>query len=522
MKRKCFGAAAAIVLSLILLAGCANGGAPAAPAPAADVAQDVPSEDRELRKTMMLGVDVTTLDPFIASGGTSFLLVNSLFCTPWVLDLDFNVHFRMATGFEISDCGLIYTITLREGVTFHDGTRFTAEDFAYSAQMAQTSPVFSVWANFFDVIEVIDEYTVEITLTQPYSAMVHMLQNLLIVPKAAHIAADGDFGYEPVGSGPYMLARHDVGSRVLLRAFDDYHAGVPAIRYVSYTLIPERSTVAIALETGEIDFSADFPRTDIDRLEALDHLQLLSKPSLVFTYVLFNNNVEPWDNPLVRAAVAHAIDRQAIIQVAVEGHGVEGHLIVNEMVFGYSEIEGWPFNPERAAELLAEAGFPGGEGFPPTTLYTFAFSPLDRIIQIIQLNLRDIGLDFPIEVTDVGLFFDLLNQHVVGIGISNMGLGTDASEYAAMLVTSGGLNASFFSNPEMDMLFDRAVEVSDPQERLEVYRQIWALYQEEVPYAVLYFDMATIMASADLDLSKAYIFGLYGSTNILPFYLSWR
>ena len=285
-------------------------------------------------------------------------------------------------------------------------------------------------------------------------------------------------------------------------------------------LIPERSTVSIALETGELDFSADFASADLHRLAAMDHLQLKSQMVRVYDYMILNNSRAPFNDVRVRQALNYAIDRQAIIDVVYEGFGMPGNTIINNLIFGYTETPGWDHNPERARELLAEAGYPGGEGFPLTPLYVFSDSV--RIAQVVQQNLREVGLDLPIEELDISLLFHYIETGLTDIAFMGIGLGSDAAEYATMLQQGGGFNWAFYDNPEMDALFAQAAAIADPAARLAIYERIWNMYQEEAPYAVLVYHYATIMASVDIDLSGAEVFGFYGSTNILPQFLRWR
>jgi ABC-type transport system substrate-binding protein len=483
--------------------------------PTPEAAPEQVFSDRELR--IAIRRELTTLEPTQVVGGTDYLLLQSLFDSPWDIDIDFNIHYRLVTKYEISDDGLNYTLTLREGAIFQNGEPVTAEDVAYSAELSREAPLTSEWGSYIDTATVVDASTVRITLTSPYAPLINSLADLFIVPKAAHQAAGQNFGYEPIGGGPYKLISYSAGDRIVLEAFEDYYN--PAnIKNVTYKFLGESSTVSVALETGEIDFSSAFSKTDLPHLSSLDTLQLIQGPASSWDGIVINTAVTPYDNPLVRQAFNYAIDRESLVIGAKNSLAVAGSSPWNQLVFGYKETPGFPYNPEKAAQLLAEAGYPNGEGFPEFSIITVPGS-IDGP-QIIQQNLKDLGIETTIEELDMSLLFDYLINGTAVLTYAPFGMGADAAFYASLLVTNGGANWTNYSNPEVDELFAKAAETSDPSSRKEYYGKILDIYQEEAPYAVLYYDISAALYSIDLDLSAIENFsGVYADS---PYNFKWK
>ena len=243
-----------------------------------------------------------------------------------------------------------------------DGSDLTAEDVKFSLDRARNSAAVSYIVDFIEDVTVDDEYTVTVKTNAPYAPT---LRNLAIpfaaiVPKAVVEANEDAFVLNPVGSGPYCFVEWKQGDHVTLKAFDDYYAGKAATENLIMKVIPETSQRSIALETGEIDLAYDLAVNDIPKINDNDKLMVYEIPSLSCWYVSLNMNKEPFNNPLVREALTMAIDRQTIIDTINAGSGQPADAIIAPAVFGYYSTGVPEYNPEKAKELLAEAGYPDG------------------------------------------------------------------------------------------------------------------------------------------------------------------
>ena len=224
-----------------------------------------------------------------------------------------------------------------------------------------------------------------------------------IVPKAVVEADEDAFILNPVGSGPYCFVEWKQGDHVTLKAFDDYYAGKAATENLIMKVIPETSQRSIALETGEIDLAYDLAVNDIPKINDNDKLMVYEIPSLTCWYVSMNMNKEPFNNPLVREALAMAIDRQTIIDTINAGSGQPADAIIAPAVFGYYSTGVPEYNPEKAKELLSEAGY--HDGFS-TTLWVNDNQSRIEMCQAIQAMLLDIGVQCSVEVLEFGSYID--------------------------------------------------------------------------------------------------------------------
>ena len=496
-----FALAFAMVLSLAACGGSTG------------TADSKSANDREL--VMTIGKDLTTLDPFKCTGSSSWRCCKSIYDVPWVYTKDYQVVYRACTGFEFSEDGLSLTATLREGMKFSNGDPVTAEDFAYSIDMCKTGPITLTWASKITNIEVLSDTQVKVTLDAVYAPLTFAMQDVTIVSKKAHEAASADFGYTPVGSGPYTLGEYKVGDYVTLKANDSFYNEV-GVKNVKYKLIPEAESVSIALQSGEVGYSSDYASIDYESLSALENLQVYEMKNLDYEFATYNVTIAPFDNKYFRQAMNYALDRQSMIDIVANGNGYIEYNIWCDQVFGYKKMEGWPYSVEKAKECLEKAGYPNGEGVPEITIYCYGDSGA-REAQIIQESLKAIGIEWPVEQVDMNFLWDGQSDGSIAFSVDGMGLGIDASEYATMLETGGGFNSAWYANPEMDELFAKAAGTAVESERLDYYGQIIDLEQEEAPYMVLYYSISKILCDKDLDLSAVKDY-----TYIYPQYLTWK
>ena len=308
------------------------------------------------------GADVTSLDPHQGKETPAVEVTCQIFDTLVTVDAETNeIVPQIAESWEQTDAQT-YVFKIRQGIKFHDGSDLTAEDVKFSLDRARNSAAVSYIVNFIEDVTVDDEYTVTVKTNAPYSPT---LRNLAIpfaaiVPKAVVEADEDAFILNPVGSGPYCFVEWKQGDHVTLKAFDDYYAGKAATENLIMKVIPETSQRSIALETGEIDLAYDLAVNDIPKINDNDKLMVYEIPSLTCWYVSMNMNKEPFNNPLVREALAMAIDRQTIIDTINAGSGQPADAIIAPAVFGYYSTGVPEYNPEKAKELLSEAGYPDG------------------------------------------------------------------------------------------------------------------------------------------------------------------
>jgi peptide/nickel transport system substrate-binding protein len=299
----------------------------------------------------------------------------------------------LAESWLVAPDGLSWEFTLREGVTFHDGTAFTAEDVVFSFDRAMAEGSLNAQKQLFagiNEVTAIDDVTVEIGLDAPKGSLLDNLAwgDAVIVSPAT---ADGN-ATKPVGTGPFQFSEWVQGDRVTLTAYDGYWGEKPALERVTFKFISDPTAAFAAMMAGDIDAFPTYPAPEnLAQFEADPRLQVIVGSTEGETILAMNNARAPFDDIRVREAVAHAIDRQAIIDGAMFGYGtpIGSHFAPHNPA--YEDLTGFvAYDPEKAKALLAEAGH--ADGFATTlTLPPPAYAR--RGGEIIASQLRAVGIE---------------------------------------------------------------------------------------------------------------------------------
>ena len=426
--------------------------------------------------TWAQGADVTSLDPHQGKETPAVQVNTQIFDTLVTVDPETNeVVPQIAESWEQTD-DQTYVFKIREGIKFHDGSDLTAEDVKFSLDRARNSAAVSYIVSFIEEVTVDDDHTVTVKTTAPYAPT---LRNLAIpfaaiVPKAVVEADENAFIQNPVGSGPYKFVEWNHGDHVTLKAFDDYYAGKPETENLIMKVIPETSQRTIALETGEVDLAYDLAVNDIPKVNSDDKLTVYEIPSLTCWYVSMNMNKKPFDNPKVREAMSMAIDRQTIIDTINAGSGQTADAIIAPAVFGYYSTGVKEYNPTKAKELLAEAGYPNGFS---TTLWVNDNQSRIEMCQAMQAMLLEVGVQCNLEVLEFGSFISRTtagDHDLAYFGWTTSSGDADYSYYSLEHSTQQGAagNRSFLADPDVDKLIEEARSNTNEEERKELYKEL--------------------------------------------------
>ena len=522
-KRKLVAMLTCICLSVGILAGCSSSDSSsddsaeetteeaaeeeAAEEEAADEAEDTEtaeeteaSEAAAEQAELVIAVteDVDSLHPSDYSSTVELNVLNQIYDTLMYINPDGteDPEPRIAESYEVSEDGTVYTFYLRDDVTFHDGTPLTAADVKFSLELYMASDYQSSKVLMLESVETPDDYTVVCNLESAYSPFLTGVLTCHIASQAYYESDPDSFVTSPIGSGPYTFVSRASGSNIVLSAYEDYYRGVASIPDVTFEVIPETSTIAIALQTGEVSF-ANIDSSSLTQLESVDSITIAEASTSGFAYVCMNFDVEPFDNVLVRQAINYAINREDLVEIIYDGKAEVNSNICSKDRFGYSEDQlQYTYDPDKAAELLAEAGIetPYDLG---TLLVAEKYSDLATVI---QSDLSAVGLNVTIEMEEFNTYLGDLTSGNYGITVLTMTLDGDAQQLEMAFKTEyiGTANNARYSDEDMDALWEAAMVETDTDARLEIFDEILDKAQEEAIYAVLCNPTEIFAYSSDL------------------------
>ena len=456
-----------------------------------------------------MDADVDTLHPTDFSTTVELGVLNQIYDTLLYYSPDGtkDPEPRIAESYEISDDGLDYTLHLRDDVTFHDGTPVTADDVVFSIELYKASEYQGSQISMLSSVEATDEHTVVCHLDAPYSPFLQGICSPMIASKAYYESSEDDFVNNPIGSGPYKFVSRAKGSNIKLEANEDYYRGAPEIKEVTFEVIPDSSTKAIALQTGEVNF-AEIDSATKPQLEANPAITIAEVPTSSFSYIAMNTEKEPFDDARVRQAINYAIDRDNLVAVCYDGEAEVNSNICAKERFGYSDDQfQYTYDPEKAKELLAEAGIET----PYDLGEILVAEKYSNLATVIQNDLKAVGLDVTISVKEFNSYISDLQNGSYGITALNMTLEGD-TQTLEMAFTSdyiGIANNARYSDEEMDKLFGQARTETDNDKRAEVFNEIFTKAQDEAIYAVMCNPMTLYAYNSDLTCPEFVLEGNY-------------
>ena len=488
-----------LLAALLVFTACANG----------DGGADTPARTDV---NLALGEPIGTLDPHFMPLIVESIMRNHIFDTMFLYEDDGTLTPMLALSYDVCADGLVHTFHIRQGVTFHNGAPLTASDVAFSIERARLSPFMATVVAVIDTVEVIDTYTVAVTALNPFALFPAFVGDIAIVNEA-HVNAVGDDIIDlPIGTGPYMLYEHNRNVSLTLVANPDYWGGAPSIETVNFRIITDASTALIAFEAGELD-RAVIPAANWNDIVAQDSWNTSLNPTLHTTYIIFNHEAEPFTDVRVRQAVNYAINREEMVIFAFEGLATPAYTMTNtDFVFGATDdVRKYRFNPDRAKELLAEAGFPDGLTIPP--ILTLGGGFFEPVAITLQAHLRAVGIEAEVEVREAAAYVaDLMGGNFT-IGIMGIMVGYDMDQYRTVFHSEriDNLNMARFSHPRVDELFEIGMVAQTEAERLAAYRELNQIVQEEAVYAPVFFRLDPVAYDRNLNLTHRVI-GTYRIT----------
>jgi peptide/nickel transport system substrate-binding protein len=486
-RREAMLRAAAAGLAMPALAALTGVGVTAASAQDATPAADVKTGG-VLR--VGLSADPAELDPHLTSLTAAWHVIEHVYETLISYDETLAPIPALAESWEIADDGLTYTFALRQGVKFHNGRDFVADDVKYSFDRIMDPATASPYSSDFvgvASVEAADAGTVVFTLSTPDASFLAKLMgsSIAIVPREA-VEENGDLMQTMVGTGPFSFVEYIPNTSVTLERFADYwDAPLPYLDGLELTVAIDPTVRRTALVQGSVDLIEYAPVQDLPIFEGDDSLAVYGDQNTNIRYMAFNLAREPFDILEVRQAIAMVIDRGPIIQSAVFGGGAPTVTVFPPTYWAGSEVEIPAPDIEGAKALLAEAGYP--DGFS-TVLHSWAQYPfLSNAALVIQEQLRQIGIEAETDFQENAIYLENYFQGNFDLSVTGTSAYVDPNDVIESNFASSRTNlAGSYSNPEVDALIAEGIATTDQEARAGIYQQIQEILLEDLPWVNLF------------------------------------
>jgi ABC-type transport system substrate-binding protein len=457
-----------------------------------------------------LGNEPVTLDPAKVNDIYSNIVVQQIFeCLVQFTDNLMAVP-AIAESWESSRDRMTWRFKLREGVTFHNGREVTAEDFVYTFVRILDPDTDSDVAASLSIIRgakeyqegriatvsglrAIDKYTLEIILDEPFPQLIAMLAmvNLGVVPREEVEKWGDDFGSHPVGTGPFQFVSWKKGEQILLETNRTYHEGRPFLDRLVFKIFPGASVDEMfeEFERGLLEDSV-IPAYLREEVFQEEKYQAIRRPALMIRFFGFNQRIPPFDDVLVRRAINYAIDKKSISMAAGKGKLIPATGLIPQGMAGYRpDNVNYPYDVEKAKELLADAGYPDGEGLEPIEIWSSVKSE-GLLIEDSEIKryLSQIGIEVTFTyLTDWPAFSTLLDQEK--LPIFKYGWHADIPDPDNIITTlfhsRSPNNLIGYTNPEVDKLIAQAQKETNYEKRINLYADIQALIMKDAPIILL-------------------------------------
>jgi len=478
-----------------------------------------------------------TLDPALTQDATSAAYIVEIFSGLVTLNQDLEVVPDIADSWELSADDTTYTFHLRHDAKFHDGKPVTAQDFKYSIERACDPATGSVVADAYlgDIVGaraklrgeadeiagvlVVDDHTLEITIDSPKAYFLSKLTypTAFVVDQENVEGPAQPWTDTPNGTGPFRLAEYQLDFRIVLERNEAYYGTPkPALEQVNFMLAV--GSPMTMYETGELDAVSVY-LTDIERVSDPSNplsKELSTTPVLSLFYIGFNVQEPPFDDQKVRQAFNYAIDKDKYVEVVLKKMQAQAKGILPPGMPGYNEnLKGYPYDPERARQLIAESRYGDASKLPQITLNISGGGGVadKQVKAIVDMYKQNLEIDIAIQQTDWATYLWDLRAHryqMFGLTAGWIADYPDPQDFLDILFHSESRNNDTrYSNPEVDSLLEEAQGEQDFEKRMELYQQAEQIIMDDAPIVPLTHD-------ADYWLTKPYVEGMIYPPVIIP------
>ena len=465
--------------------------APATPTPAPAVVAP-PAVTAQTHLEILVGAIAVSMSPIGSNDSASAEFSRLVYQTLFRLDYDtFEPVMELATSFSFVDAQTV-NISVREGVTFHNGDPLTAHDVAFSLTAAGNSVEMAI---IFDVIDrAVAHNDTDLTL----------YLNIPFAPIIAHLAHPGgsivpmnlietigwdEFAQNPIGSGPWMLREFVPGSHYDLVRFEGYTGNMPALETIRFRVVPDASIRLIEVSSGTADVAIAIAPADIVGAEADPDVTLMRQPSMGIDIIWMNTQRPYLNNPLVRQAINYAFDTEAVVNLVFLGAGTVNHTALPHGAWGRVEQPPFTTDINRARELLTEAGYYPG-GFSIEVWWNTPNAQRQQIAEMMQHALSPLNINVEVVTMEWGEYLERsgAGEHdMLILGWTTVTGDADYGLYPLFHSSNFGPpgNRGFLYHPELDRLLEEGRAEVNPVARAAIYAEILAILRQEAPIVML-------------------------------------
>lgn len=500
LTRKTGGGLPPFLVGLLLSALVGSGSLPAS-------AQDRSGATGGAAYRRPLGHDPKTLDPARVSDIYSLSVSQQIFDGLVQFDQTLAIKPALAEFWRASRDGLTWTFNLRKGVQFHHGRVVTANDVIYSLTRILDPSTRSGAAELFLGVRgarefregraktvvglvALDPHTLQVTLDDALVPFVAVLAvgHAKVVPRDLVEAQGEAFGVQPVGTGPFRFLRWERGKEIVLAANHDYFDGLPKLSRLVYRIFPgdQRDAMHDEFLKGNLEDAPVLPRADRRALAAGGSHIYVKRPMITVRFYGFNTKTKPLNDRRVRQAILHAIDREAIVQNVYFGQYIFARGILPPGTLGFNpRLTGYPYDPQKARELLADAGYPGGRGLPAVAIWSSVKrDDIVREHELIKKSLATVGITADAHyLTNWPAFSRMLEEGKLPFFLYAWYADVPEPDYFLTKLFHSRSSRNFFgySNPVVDDLLTNARSAGDLQRMVELYRRAEQLILDDAP-----------------------------------------
>ena len=430
--------------------------------------------------TVGIATDVASLDPHYATTGDTRAVMFNMFEGLVKASPEGGVTPAVASGYTVSDDGLTYTFTLREGVTFHHGQPVTAEDVVYSLERVAGSenggtPLITAFSNMKNA-EADEDGHVVLTLETAGLEFINSVASASIIPANS----GSTISETPIGTGPFKFASYTPADYLVMERYDGYWGETAHVDQVTFRFIGNIDTMVMGLQGGTLDLVTKLPASYLSAVES--DFTVLSDTMKLVVALYLNNNVEPLNDPRIRQAMYYAIDVDELNQFMCDGNGVltgTSMYPAQQQYFIPELAEAYPNNIEKAKELLAQAGYP--DGFELTIIAPSDYDQYVQGAEVLAEQLKQVGITVKVELTPFANWTtDVYRGREFEATICAIA-SNDMTAREMLERYTGGASKNFinFSNEEYDRVVAEAKATLDPDEQIRLYKRAEEILNEE-------------------------------------------